>query len=212
MDPILAPSPPVAMLRDIHDIPPVPWWPPAPGWWLLAIALTLLVIFVWRSRARISLRIPIPGITLGSWRGEAAAALRDLKRRAGKGQDAKQILGELSELLRRIAMARLGRPACAGLVGTAWLDWLAAQDPNDFPWRERGRILIDAPYAPAGALRDRVGARDLLSLIDAAFAWVEVRDAPKGRRHGLNQSLARRLSQSLIRRLPWLGTRGNARG
>ncbi|UHD17528.1 DUF4381 domain-containing protein [Thiocapsa bogorovii] len=208
MDPILAPSPPVAMLRDIHDIPPIPWWPPAPGWWLLAIALTLLVLLVWRSRARLSLRIPIPGITLGSWRWEAAAALRDLKRRAGKGQDAKQTLGELSELLRRIAMARLGRPACAGLTGTAWLDWLSAQDPNGFHWHERGRILIDAPYAPAGALRSRVGPKDLLSLIDAALAWVEVRDAPQGRRRGLSQ----RLIQPLIRRLPRLGARGNARG
>lgn len=204
MDPILDSSAPVAMLRDIHDIPAIPWWPPAPGWWLLAIAGTLLVIFVWRSRARISLRIPIPGITLGSWRWEAASALRDLRRRADKGQDAKQILGELSELLRRIAMARLGRPACAGLVGTAWLDWLAAHDPNGFHWQARGRVLIDAPYAPAGALRDRVGAKDLLSLIDAALAWVAVRDAPKGRRHAQNQSLARRL--------PWLGTRENARG
>ncbi|CRI63222.1 conserved hypothetical protein [Thiocapsa sp. KS1] len=208
MDPILAPSPQLAMLRDIHDIPPIPWWPPAPGWWLLAIALTLLVIFVWRSRARISLRIPIPGITLGTWRWEAAAALRDLRRRAGAGQDAKQILGELSELLRRIAMARLGRPACAGLVGTAWLDWLAAQDPNGFPWPERGRILIDAPYAPSGALRSRVGTKDLLSLIDAARAWVEVRDAPQGRRHGLSK----RAIQGLTRRVPWLGARGNARG
>ncbi|WP_373509194.1 DUF4381 domain-containing protein [Thiocapsa sp.] len=204
MDPILAPSPPIAMLRDIHDIPPIPWWPPAPGWWLLAIALPLLALLLWRARARISLRIPIPGITLGSWRWEAAAALRDLRRRAGKGQDAKQILGELSELLRRIAMARLGRPSCAGLTGTAWLDWLAAQDPNGFSWHKRGRVLIDAPYAPAGALRSSIGAKELLSLIDAAFAWVEVRDTPRRRRQGLSQ----RLSQHL----PWRETRENARG
>lgn len=212
MDPILAPSPPIAMLRDIHDIPAIPWWPPAPGWWLMAIVGTLLVIGVWRARARISLRIPIPGITLGSWRWEAAAALRDLRRRARTGQDAKQILGELSELLRRIAMARLGRPACAGLVGAAWLDWLAAQDPNGFHWHERGRILIDAPYAPAGALRSGVGPKDLLCLIDAALAWVEVHDTPRGRRQDPSRRVTQRLSQRLTRRLPWLGTRGNARG
>jgi hypothetical protein len=196
MDPTLVePLQQIPMLRDIHEIPPIPWWPPAPGWWLLGLALLLLIIGGWRWRARLSLRIPIPGITLGSWRWDAAVALRDLRSRAGKGQDVKQIIGELSELLRRIAMARLGRQACAGLTGNGWLDWLATHDPNGFPWRERGRLLIDAPYAPAGALGRHTGAKDVLSLIDAALAWVEVRDAPRRRRLTL----------------PWLGTRGDAR-
>jgi hypothetical protein len=193
MDPTLEPLQQIPMLRDIHDIAPISWWPPAPGWWLLALGLLILTIGAWRWRARLSLRIPIPGITLGSWRWDAAAALRDLRRRAAKGQDAKQIVGELSELLRRIAMARLGRPACAGLTGTGWLDWLATHDPNGFPWRTRGRLLIDVPYAPEGALKGPTGTKDLLSLIDAALAWVEVRDGPR-----------RRL-------LPWRGTRGAAR-
>ena len=57
-------------------------------------------------------------------------------------------LAELSELLKRIAMARHGRVACAGLQGQAWLDWLSAQDPNGFDWRQHGQPLIHAPYAP----------------------------------------------------------------
>lgn len=183
----------IPMLRDIQDIAPIPWWPPAQGWWLIALGVLIVIVGAWRWRARLSLRIPIPGITLGSWRWDAAAALRDLRRRAGKGQDARQIVGELSELLRRIAMARLGRAACAGLTGTGWLDWLTRHDPNGFAWHERGRLLTDAPYAPAGALKSPASATDLLALIDAALAWVEVRDAPRRWR------------------LPWRAMRGAAR-
>lgn len=184
MDPLLYPFEPVATLRDIHDISPLSWWPPAPGWWLLMLGLVLLSLAAWRWRAqlnRLSLRIPVPGITLGSWRWDAAAALRDLRSRVRKGQDAKIIIGELSELLRRIAMARLGRPACAGLQGARWLDWLAAHDPKGFPWHERGRLLVDGPYAPARHLESMRETGELLALIDAALGWVEVRD-PKRRR------------------------------
>ena len=32
----------LAQLRDIHAAPELPWWPPASGWW--ALALMLLVV------------------------------------------------------------------------------------------------------------------------------------------------------------------------
>ncbi|QGU33052.1 DUF4381 domain-containing protein [Thermochromatium tepidum] len=178
-DPFLTPiEPPIPALRDIHDLPPLPWWPPAPGWWLLALALCALGYALWRWRVPLSLRVPIPGITLGTWRWEAAQALRDLHRRARAGQDTKTLAGELSELMRRIAMARLGRSACAGLTGTDWLAWLAANDPNGFPWHERGQALVVAPYAPPG-----IQVPELQALIAAAAGWVSTGDPKRGARH-----------------------------
>ena len=105
--------PGVEQLRDIHGIQGVPWWPPGPGWWILAAAVLALIFLAWRFRTNIRLRVPpIPMFTVGRWRWDAARRLRDLRKRV-LTQDSKQTASELSELIRRIAMARLGREACA---------------------------------------------------------------------------------------------------
>lgn len=157
-----------AALRDIQGIDGVPWWPPAPVWWWLAgaILLIVLILFYWRPAPRWALALPV--LSFGTWRRSATRELRALRRRAAT-QSVKQTAGELSELLRRIAMARLGRSACAGLTGDDWLRWLAANDPNGFDWTEHGQVLITAPYAPPAA---DDGGPALATLLDATAAWV----------------------------------------
>jgi len=163
--------PGVEQLRDIHGIRGVPWWPPGPGWWLLAAVVLALAVLIWRFRAKLRLKIPpVPFLTVGSWRWDAAWQLRDLRKRAST-QDSKQTAGELSELLRRIAMARLGRNACAGLTGQDWLAWLQGNDPRGFDWSREGRALLEVPYAPPA---DAKLSQELLMLIDAAYGWVEL--------------------------------------
>lgn len=169
-------NPGIEQLRNIHGIQGVPWWPPGPGWWLLAAALLALAFLLWRFRTKIRLRVPpIPFFTVGSWRWDAARRLRDLRKRA-VSQDGKQTAGELSELMRRIAMARFGRDACAGLTGGDWLEWLRGKDPYGFDWPQRGQLLLEVPYAPPG---DLSRSAELLALIDAAYDWVEVEDRKK---------------------------------
>jgi hypothetical protein len=165
--------PGIDQLRDIHGIQSVPWWPPALGWWLIAATIVILCYLAWRWRTSIRLRIPpLPVFNIGSWRWDAARQLRALRRRAQE-QDIKQTAGELSELLRRVAMARLGRDTCAGLTGEDWLDWLKGNDPAGFDWSSGGRLLLDAPYAPAGAQ----GKNDeLRRLLDATQDWIAAED------------------------------------
>ena len=40
---------PLVNLKDIHLPPPVSFWPPAPGWWILAVLLITSLFFggVW---------------------------------------------------------------------------------------------------------------------------------------------------------------------
>ena len=101
------------------------------------------------------------------WSRDAARELTELRTRIGHG-DVKTQAARLSELMRRIAMARCGRACCAGLHGEPWLAWLADHDPAGFDWRERGRLLLELPYAPAGELGRQP---EMISLIDAAMAW-----------------------------------------
>jgi hypothetical protein len=167
--------PGVDQLRDIQGIGGVPWWPPAVGWWVVAGAILLLLALAWRWRTLIRLRLPpLPVFNIGSWRWDAARQLRTLRGHAVQ-QDIKQTAGELSELIRRIAMARRGRDACAGLTGEDWLDWLKGNDPAGFDWTAGGRLLLEAPYAPPGVQGRQ---EELLRLIDAAEAWV-VAEEPK---------------------------------
>ena len=43
---------PLVNLKDIHLPPPVSFWPPAPGWWILAVLLISSLFFggVWFYR------------------------------------------------------------------------------------------------------------------------------------------------------------------
>jgi hypothetical protein len=97
------------------------------------------------------------------------------------------VAGELSELLRRIAMARFGRRDCAGLSGEAWLDWLSEKDPSGFDWATQGQVLLRLPYAPEGDAED---AKAVRVLIDAALRLVShsredaLRHRPAGGRPG----------------------------
>lgn len=161
-------------LRDIHGLDPVPWWPLAMGWWLL---FGMVAISLWLGRHRLPL-LHNNTISNLAWRWDAARQLRALRRRTRR-QETWLTASELSTLLRRIAIANYGRDACAGLTGTAWLEWLLQHDPAGFPWPERGQLLQTMPYAPPNTLAADPG--DLLELIDATRTWLNrAKQPPKG--------------------------------
>lgn len=93
-------------LDKLHDIalpPAVPWWPLAPGWY---VVLVLVLVLVYRSLKR--------------WRANAyrRVALRELT----SARDAPTI----AEILRRTALAVAPREVIAGTTASVWPDWLSA--------------------------------------------------------------------------------------
>lgn len=149
-------------LRDIHGIDPVSWWPPAPGWWLVLLGILLggfLLWWLWQQRKL---------YPLGRWQKDARRRLVQLKRQL-QHAPTKEVASELSELLRRIAIARCGRTKTAALSGQAWLAWLHNNDRSGFDWQEKGQLLLHLPYAPPHRETDRASVG---RLIDAAIRWV----------------------------------------
>ena len=151
------------ILRDIHDLDAIPWWPLATGWWWVLGAIVLLLLV---AGMRYWLRYS--GIMPG-WRGDARLQLRDLKRSLRKGEP-REVAGRLSILLRRIAIARSGRDQAAGLAGDAWLTWLEQDDRNGFKWSKGAEVLLEAPYMPPEL---EVNHKEVALLINAAMRWVD---------------------------------------
>jgi Domain of unknown function (DUF4381) len=154
MNPAVDPS--VLPLRDIHLPTAVAWWPPAPGWWLVAALLGALAIWGalrwYRQRAK---RAALKAI---------AAAARAL----GHGESPIHCVQQLSATLRRYAItAQRERDAVAGLAGEPWLAYL------DSRWRRRafsagpGRQLAVAPYAAS------VSAEQARELSKLCIAWLK---------------------------------------
>ena len=162
------------ILRDIHDLDAIPWWPLAPGWWWIigTIALVLLL-------AGIRYWLRYSGIMPG-WRGDARRQLRNLKRALRRGEP-REVAGGLSILMRRIAIARSGRDQAAGLAGEDWLAWLEQDDRSGFKWSKGAAVLVEAPYMPPEL---EVNHKDVARLINAAMRWVDT--TPGGDRRPVN--------------------------
>ena len=86
---------PVDQLLDIRGLDPGSWWPPAIGWWLVALAALFALVALRHFVQWLRRRPP-------RWQRDALRQLHGLRRRC-RNQPAKQTAGELSELLRRIA-------------------------------------------------------------------------------------------------------------
>ena len=147
-------------LRDITGLAEVSWLPLAPIWWLLlvVILLTAIGIAVWFYRRYRQQTL---------WQLEAQQQLKVIQQ-----QPPTQQLDGLAILLRRLAIHRYGRKACAGLSGQRWLQWLQDRDPKAFAWTEHGQILINHTYMPVK--QRRIEAEQLQLLVAAVEAWSRI--------------------------------------
>lgn len=154
-------------LRDIHGLDPISWWPLATGWWLTLLALLILawlISLLFQNMRR---------YPFGSWQRDAWRQCRQLRSRAANLTE-RELAADLSELTRRIAIARVGREQAAGVNGTDWLNWLQIHDPNGFNWTGEGERLLTLPYAPQGTTPGE--KNHLIRLLDALTQWTDYRN------------------------------------
>lgn len=126
-------------LRDIHLAPATQFWPPAPGWWLLALlagtALALLAHWLYRRYRHYRLRRRV---------------LQELDQlgMTCTRVTAPEFVTAVSTLLRRVALQRHARERVAPLSGAAWLQFLDETGGNGQFTTGVGRLLGDGPYVP----------------------------------------------------------------
>jgi hypothetical protein len=92
-------------LRDIAQPPPVSWWPPALGWWVVLALIFIVAAFA-------------------AWRGWRRWQARAYRREAVRELESAQSIAEIAALLKRTALAVYPRSEIASLSGHAWCQWL----------------------------------------------------------------------------------------
>lgn len=143
---------------DLHDIlsaPPAEFWPPAPGWWVLALLLFGALIFIGRRLNR-------------TWRRQQRRnrILSELDALATQSPD--QVATRISTLLRRVALMRFARSEVAPLTGSAWLAFLDRTGGNGDFVNGAGNVLATAPYSST----HNPAAIDNDALISLARRWI----------------------------------------
>jgi len=129
---------PALDLRDVHA-PPLPdFWPPAPGWWIAAALLAVLLIVV-------SVRL-YRRYRLHRLRREVLASL-DTVSAGYSAETAVGFVTEVSMLLRRVALRRFPRRRVAALFGTDWCRFLDETGGDGGFSRGAGQVLASGPYA-----------------------------------------------------------------
>lgn len=146
-------------LKDIHLPDGVSWWPPAPGYWLiLFICITIIafVFFIRHLKQRNRLK---------------KAALEELaliKTHYQNNLDDKQIVMQLSALLRRTAISQFPRTDCASLTGKNWLSWLDKQFKNENSFSAGpGYLLTEFNYS------NTTHANDVKELLSLTEQWIK---------------------------------------
>jgi hypothetical protein len=129
-------------LRDIHLPAPIPWWPPALGWWLvtgavLALALVFCAALWWRHRTAL--------------RRAGRRRLRAIRLAYAEHRDAHRLARDISQLCRQVGLRLFPSLESAAVTGERWLDLLDALGAQGFFTRGAGRILAEAPYNPHAA-------------------------------------------------------------
>lgn len=147
---------PLAGLQPLIEPAPIAWWPPAPGWWLLALLLPLLGWALWHLRQR------LPRLTRR--KVQTSEAVLDPQRQAAlielasfvkpyDGAPAAAWLQQLNALLKRLCRAHYPQSNSHVLSGRSWLAFLDGRCPA--AGLTRWMVLVEGAYRGNCKLEDK---------------------------------------------------------
>jgi len=155
----------VEQLHDIHLPPPVSWWPPAPGWWVLAILMLGLCvgfgIWQWQRFRRTAFR----RMAMAEWRA--------LEQAFEQGADPLLTVQALSRLLRRVARVIAPNQAVVAQTGNTWLAFLDRSGCTGEFTRGPGKILATWPYLRPDSLAEEHPKAKVRALLRLAAIWIQ---------------------------------------
>lgn len=144
------------MLRDIHPPPDPSIWPPAVGWWFITLIVVLLLVY----RPQLTRYFQAK-----SQRRQSLTDLKELRSRVGHDSDA-AVAGDLSRLMREVALRKFPEEKCAGITGESWLEFLRRTDQSDAMDSPMAQRFLDAPYR-------RQPKVEAMELVDLGGSWIE---------------------------------------
>ncbi len=152
-------------LRDIHLPEASLWWPPAPGWWLLALLSVILLLGSWWLWRRLRLR-SVSRLSLTEFQ-RIREAHRD-------GQARSDTIRQIAALLRRVSISYRGRDESGASTGADWMREIAELAPGSGFSEQQLQLLTHDRYR-------RDYDCDIDSLLETCEAWI--RTLPGGEGH-----------------------------
>ena len=143
-------------LRDIVELPPVSWWPLAPGWWAVLFALTIFAIVAAASAWK-------------RWNANAyrRAALREL--------ESAVTLSAVEKILKRAALCAYPRAQIAPLSGQAWCQWLGRTSGANVP--------TGVVKSLAEEIFKKSDSQETSETLAFARRWIKSHKAPSEKKH-----------------------------
>jgi len=150
-------------LDNLHDIitpTPAPFWPPAPGWYGVAVLLATGSIYAlwrcWRTWR------------MNAYRRAALAELDIIEQHWRAAPAAGNPVAEMQVLLKRCALAAYPRDIVAGLSGRAWSTFLDARLNSNCFTDRFGALLARGSYQQSPA-----SPADIDALLQVCRRWIK---------------------------------------
>jgi len=130
----------LSQLRDIHAAAPVAWWPPAPGWWVLA--LLALVLISWLGKRVLARH------RLNRRRKQMLGWIDHLNANIDPRRDPQAYLSTLNRIFKLVALRAFPGEQCAVMNGKDWSGFVIEKMKKSAS-ADALEVLASGPYDPA---------------------------------------------------------------